>query len=416
MKGKSYPVAEGTFIQGDMVRFWDEDRWRKEFFALREVGMEYLVLMGITHSDGSGNQAIYPAGLPGFQFQAGAPDAVDLCLKEAQEAGFKVFLGQNFHQDWWGKGAKDPHWLFQQMERANAVADDLYGRYRDKYPESFYGWYWEYEIDNLNFKTKSELNILVKALNINIWHLEKKEERLPLLLSPFMNKRYSRPAEYAACWEYILAHTGLGKDDVLCLQDSVGAGGIGLPDLPDWFAVLGKAVRAKPGLSFWANTESFEHTDWSSAPLKRFIRQMELVKPWVEKILTFSYSHYYSPHNINEGFHTTYKEYFLTGRLEDQKPTPPSFVRVRRKSSRDFTISWGHAQDNYGIMGYLLYRNRDLVFKTVQQRKYGGQKEGPVHQYTDRVTFPGGLWRPLYEVRALDFTGNLSDPIPALWN
>jgi hypothetical protein len=75
----------------------------------------------------------------------------------------------------------------------------------------------------------------------------------------------------------------------------VGAGHIKIDELDKYFAALKNAVDTKPELTFWANNENFTISDWSSAPLSRFVEQMKISSKYVENHVTFAYSHYYSP-------------------------------------------------------------------------------------------------------------------------
>ncbi len=402
-------MIRGTFLQAGMAQSWDTAQWSREFSYLQEAGMCYLVLTGLAATSGKTTYTLYPTRLPGFQWVNPGVDVVDRCLQCAHKAGFKVFLGLQFNKDWWKQGAKDPEWLYEQMGIGNVLGDELHRTYFAKYPAALHGWYWEYEIDNRRFCTKRRLDVLARALNISLFYLKKKRTPLPMLLSPFMNKKCSTPETYAAVWRYLLANTELGAGDIFCPQDCVGAGGLALADLPAWFSALGKAVSTKPGMLYWANIENFVHKDWSSATLQRFIAQMEQVRPYVENIITFSYSHYYSPNNIAGGFHETYLNYLKTGLLECEKPTPPREVRIRKLGGNEYKISWSPGTDNIGIYGYQVYRNGMIIFTTAQQRKYGGNPGGLLLEYIDRPS----MFRSKgisYSVSALDFAGNLSRP------
>ncbi|WPC44010.1 DUF4434 domain-containing protein [Clostridium sp. JS66] len=299
------------------------------------------------------------------------------------------------------------------MKRGNVIADELYTKYYSQYPNAFYGWYWVYEVDNLNFKTKDDFFVLAKAIDINLKYLKEKNHRLPLMLSPFMNSIYGTAEEYSKNWAYLFQHTGLGKGDIFCPQDSVGGGGLKIDEVDHWFSELRKAVDTKPGLLFWANTETFNHLNWSSVPLNQFIRQMEIENPYVDNIITFAYCHYYSPNNINKGFHKTYLKYVKSGQLENRKPTPPKKVKVKEVRENKFLISWYSAHDNIGIYGYKVYRNKKLIFTTNVERIFKGKegkREGLVMGYIDKVSLEDKLKEINYEVRAIDFAGNISKP------
>lgn len=44
--------------------------------------------------------------------------------------GIKVFVGLNFNERWW-KVDYDAHWLLEQMEVGNKVADELVALYKE---------------------------------------------------------------------------------------------------------------------------------------------------------------------------------------------------------------------------------------------------------------------------------------------
>lgn len=407
---KKYPIADGSFIQADMVEKWNDSKWQSEFNYLKEVNMHY-VIMSTSTTEGGLTKTIYPTKIPRGQMEYPSVDIVDMCLRNAEKTGMKIFLGINFNSEWLKKGPRDPHWLYAQMERGNLIADELYTKYYYKYPNAFHGWYWVYEVDNLNFKTKDDFSVLAKAININLKHLKGKRHPLPFMLSPFMNSIYGKAEEYAKNWAYLFQHTDLGKGDIFCPQDSVGGGGLKIDQVDQWFKELRKAVDGKPGLLFWANTETFNHLNWSSVPLNQFVRQMEIEKPYVDNIMTFAYCHYYSPNNIDKGFHETYLNYVKSGGLENRKPTPPKEVKVKKDGGSKFLVSWLPARDNIGIYGYEVYRNKKLIFTTNVDRIFKGKtgkKEGLVMSYIDKVPLRDKFKWLNYEVRAVDFAGNIS--------
>lgn len=302
------PVAEGSFIQLPMTYEWDDAKWQSEFGYLQEIGMSYLVVMGTSRTDGNKTQTTYPTSLPNCSMISPV-DVIDILLRNASKAGFKVFLGIGFNNAWWKKSANDPEWLYWQMQRDNLIAEELYRKYHSKYADAFYGWYWAYEVDNLNFNNRKQQNVLSEALNLQLDFMSASSIRLPFLLSPFINSKYSCPKKYADVWAYVFSRTNFITGDIFCLQDSVGAGGLKVYQIPRWFRAMKKAVDAKPCLQFWANTESFMSNPFRTAPLSRFIKQMKLESPYVDKIITFSYCHYYSPNKVSRDYHKSYLDY-----------------------------------------------------------------------------------------------------------
>jgi len=403
-----YPIADGTFIQSDLVENWDDAKWQSEFNYLKQVKMNYIV-MGTSITTGDITKTIYKSTILGAQMEYPQVDIVDMCLRNAQKCGIKVFLGINYNTDWWKKSGNDPKWLYTQMERGNLIANELYIKYYSKYPNAFYGWYFVYEVDNLNFKCKHQFSVLSNAININLKYLEERNQRLHFMISPFMNSKYGTPKKYAKNWAYLFKHTDLEKGDIFCPQDSVGGGGLNIDEVDAWFREFRKAVNIKPGLLFWANVETFNHINWSSAPLNRFIKQMEIESAYVDNIITFAYSHYYSPNNIDKGFHETYLNYIEKGFLEDEKPTSPSKLLVKQLGENRILISWQNSSDNFGVYGYEVYCNNVMIFSSNIQRIYGGKKADLSTNFVDTPKLKLKKQKFTYEVKAIDFAGNVSN-------
>ena len=387
-----HPRADGTFIQSDMVENWNDKKWIDEFKYLKEIKMHYIIICASDKTK---------------------TDVVDMCLKNAALCGLKVFIGINYNEGWWEKGSKDEKWLFEQMQTGAIIADKLYEKYYYKYNSSFCGWYFVYEVDNMNFNSKEKFVMLSKAIDILLSHLREKNHRLPMLISPFMNSIYGSARDYAENWAYLFTHTEFGQGDIFCPQDSVGGGGLKLYEVEEWFKQLRKAVDKKPGLKFWANAETFDHTNWCSAPLSRFIQQMKIESRYVDNIITFAYSHYYSPNNIDKRLHKIYFNYVETGVLIKDTPLPPSKISVKSISINKIKINWEPGESNLGIFGYELYRNGKKIFSTFLERKFGGKPSGIVYSYIDSevIKCKFGIFTliPLvYEIKSIDLAGNIS--------
>ncbi len=408
-KKDNYPIANGTFIQPDMVIKWDDTMWQKELKYLKEIKMDYIIMNTFIASKDVVKR-VYNTKIKKESME-GSFDVVDRLLKNCEKNGIKVFLGIDYDSKWWEKGPRDPKWLYNQMKKGNLIAEELYKNYHKKYPNAFYGWYWVYEVDNLNFKTKKDFLILAKAVNINLMYLKDNNMRLPFMMSPFMNSKFCTPRCYAANWAYFFQIANLKKGDIFCPQDSVGGGGLNIKQVRRWFSALSKAVKTKSGLLFWANVETFDHVNWYSATLKRFVYQMKIEKPFVENIITFAYSHYYSPNNIDEGFHNNYLQYIDEGKIKKSEPEFPKVVKVKKINDDKFLIKWSQRKKHSQIAGYKVYCNGKEVYFAMVQRKYGGNVNISLNEFTHNTK----LKKPKYEVRACDFWGNLSKYKQAEW-
>ena len=414
LANEGHPVADGSFIQWWLVKDWDDSRWTNEFNALKEAGMSYLVLAptAFRHSSEDVTETIYPTSVEGFRIMKDEngdeyPDIVDACLRNAQEAGIKVFLGLNSGDGWWDNQSNE-EWLTARMEEGNKVADELWSLYGGKYADTICGWYWCWEADNLNLKLENQsAEIFARAISINIDHLQATGKRLPVMFCPFMNYRLNTPREYADVWEYIFANSSLGAGDIFCPQDGIGAGGQTMDTVAQWFAALREAVNTKPGLKFWADVETFDATDWTAGTIGRFVTQLELVRPYVDNYITFAYCHYYSPYNVDPGFHNTYVDYVNTGLIEEEPPATPANLAAELDSVGNVSISWDAAADNVGVCGYYIYRDsRKIANKQVQRIDDASVPPTPVTSFTDSGLKPETSY--IYEIQAYDFAGNVS--------
>lgn len=413
-------AADGSFIQWWLVKDWSDERWLEECDALKEAGMHYLILAPTAFysydekTDKAITRTIYPTRLENCEVLKDDdgedyPDVVEACLRNARKAGIKVFLGLNFSDDWWAN-QHDASWVNARMEEGNRIADELWSLYHTRYADTISGWYWCWEVDNLNFKkddSSHSMQILTDALKIQLDHLSAAKERLPFMLAPFMGSAHGTPEEYAEMWEYVFANSGLQEGDIFSPQDCVGAGGLTMDNYVQWFAALREAVDTKPGLQFWADCETFDAADWTGATMGRFVRQLKDLQPFVDNYVTFAYTHYYSPYNTDPGFHNTYLGYLGTGALETEPPTVPGQFKAELQPAGNVFLSWEAAADNIGVCGYYVYRDgRKIANRQVPRIDDGKNPPVSMTGLVDAVLKPNTAYT--YEVQAYDFAGNLS--------
>lgn len=356
----SYLIADGTFIQDNLVANWDDAQWQKELGFLKEAGMHFIVLAPTLHTNNEIDRTIYPSSLPDVKVKYQV-DLVENCLRNAQKAGFKVFLGLNFNEKWWTANFT-PEWLFGQMELGNKVAEELVNRYKSRYDETMYGWYWVWEVDNLNCTTTERQDILAKALNVNIDFLNKISPKMPFMLCPFVNYRVGNSQDNGNMWQYVFSGTHFREGDIFAPQDCVGAGGLELEMVDEWFSRMSEAVKTKPGLQFWSDAETFDQRFWTSAPLDRFVEQMKIVNPYVSNIISFAYSHYYSPQQTIPGYHEAYLEYVKTGKLPAKiVPAPIDNLIAFSDAEGKLNLSWQEPKNKENIAGYYIFKNNKLI-------------------------------------------------------
>jgi hypothetical protein len=418
------PILEGTFLTDTLIAPWDDETWEKELLAYQEVGIKYLVLTSnILHKKDGSYIVNYPTEIDDFKDAYHGNDLIEKLLKNAKKFKMKVFIGLNFDDIWWSYWwdteyiTSNCNWLYEQMLVGNKIADELYELYYDKYSESFYGWYWIWEFWNstaMALKTKGRMQnikIFSNCLNISIDHLNELNIKMPLMFSPFANlKLDTSKHDLYHMWHDIIALTKFRTGDIICPQDSVGAGGVSFDQLEDYYTSFKKAVDTKPGLKMWANNENFEQSDWSSATLGRFVKQMEISAPYVERHITYSYNSYYSPLNVNPGLHETYKKYVEEGRLSCEIPNAPLNVNVVLADNGVAVIGWDEDSDMNKIAGYEIYKNNELIGSIKCDRNDGKGFIPLLKCSFEDTCFTNDISEENieYAVTAFDFAGNFS--------
>ena len=414
----SNPKAKigGSFISGSSS--WSDARWQEEFKAMKDAGMQYVIVGTVASSyPGKVTTTIYPSNIPNTEMETGedatSPDVVDACLRNAQIAGMKVFIGADMSEHWWSSYANDSTWLYGQMKLDNQICDELWNNYKKKYPDTFIGWYWCYEIDNQNFMREDQQEVLINAMNKQLDHLDAKNERMPMMWCPFMNSNLGTPDECKTMWEKLFAGLHLKEGDIFCPQDCIGAGGLEIYEVASWFAALKEAVDTKPGLLMWSDVETFDSKDWSSATIGRVVKQLELEQPYVDNFVTWQYCFYDSPLNVDPGYHKTYMGYFKEGALETIPPTVPGNFTAVLQDGENVVLNWSESTDNIGVCGYYVYRNGEMIFRNQIPRKEAKQDNKIVLATLTDMCLPSN-GKYTYEVRAYDFADNVSDPTPAI--
>jgi hypothetical protein len=401
--------ADGTFIQAGLCGSWTDEEWQEEFRVMKEAGMHYLVIGAVAESYKDEKvYTLYPSKLENtvLNRHLNGKDMVDICLRNAEECGIKVFIGMGMSEKWWNAPGIDSTWLYNRMEFDNKVMDEVWERYHDKYPNAFYGWDWVYEVANVKL-TEAQINVLVKSMNIQLDHMNVTGKKLPFMWCPFMNSKLGTAQQYRDFWIYVFSKIHTTPGDIFAPQDCVGAGGLQLSEVDEWFAELKKAADTKPGLKYWSDVETFDHTDWSSATLDRVIKQVEIEKPYVENYITFAYSHYNSPYSCNTGFHKTYLDYLKNGELDNISPASPSVFNISINVEGQTLLTWSPASDNIGVCGYTIFRDGQMIYRKQVEKEDEGKSD--LITMRDKGLTSGTTYT--YELRAFDFANNISEPV-----
>lgn len=396
-------LIHASFIQPHLFTQWDDSQWQKEFVYLKEAGMDMLIFMHTVLSSEQGTISFYPSQLEGVK--GSENDLMENCLRNARLAGFKVIIGLNFDDCWWKPETWSKEWLTKQMELGNRIAAELIERYKSRYPDTMYGWYWVWEIIDSYCKDPLIRNQLVSALNINLDFLHKRSPDMPVLLSPFMNSTQSTKESCAEVWQYILSHGHFKDGDIFAPQDCVGSGFLKAEEAPQWFEALSLIIPTTPKIQFWGNVELFDQRFWTTATPARLKQQIDALRPYVSNFISFAYSHYYSPRSKSPIIHRAYVHYMKTGTLPDAS-VPPAVDGLRREiddAGKQY-LTWKAPVDKSAIMGYRVYRDGVLV-DDVQ----------PEHEEEYYRSHEVGEEKGDYVVVAYNVCGEEAPPVSIVW-
>ncbi len=412
----------GTFVQSWYSSSWDDARWQEEISYMKQHGVEYIILQDIANMASDGSWTVYyDSELEAFADASFGSDVIESALRNCKDTGIRVFVGLAMFDDFWTTGTLTGKYNEMCAVAADMV-EEIYNRYYDNYSDCFYGWYFTPEINNILI---CELNFIGACNGLNLV-LDKATEinsDLPMLLSPFTSKYLaSGPIKTLADWVTFFELAHLRDGDIFAPQDAVGAGWISENELEACWEMYKAAVNtAEADIKLWANCENFtvavadsfgagiitrpasENKENVTSTLDRFVRQMEIASKYAENIITFSYTHYFSPAKVDSCFIDTYMDYVNNGYvLETQAPTAPdAFTKTTDGTS--VVLSWEASDDNFGISHYRILK--DGEFLTRIECLYGT----PELTYTAENSDINSV----YTIVAYDAAGNISTSVEA---
>lgn len=349
-------LLSGSFLQSWGCREWTLERWNQEFAAMKELGMEFMILQSVYDSSyriGSaeeqdwqsyilnGNVSLYPSQIEGLEnsivSSQNQGDALELALKAAKDNDMTIYIGLLSDDRWWDFGWGTPKlpagkkdaatesyfatWCDDNGKLNGKMITEIWERYGEEYGDQIAGWYYYNEIWNVDVACKgvddkayatcigNNMNHMIDAIN-------KACPEKPLMLSPYFNKNISTSKQYKNFWIDIFSIANFRAGDIFAPQDCVGAKDVSIKEMKEWGLALKEACDTEKGMRFWANNESFT-ADFYPADISRFIEQIEGSEEYAETHITFSWNHYYNPLNdpTAESYNNELKEY-LKLRLE----------------------------------------------------------------------------------------------------
>ncbi len=403
---KDYPTLCGGFMQPGAFANHSLQRMKQHLTYMRDVGIDILILQWtFDTAGGKVNRVYFGQSFPASELSATADTSVsgflDTLLAAAEAVGTKVFIGLNDSAEWWQKGVNDRKWIETQAKLGIEGANQIYAKYAEKYPNAFYGWYFVFEFYNQRCNS-TQIENAAYLLNLYRDGLAEITPDMPMMLSPFISASGTKPEQTGKDLAAIFAKTHFREGDIYCCQDSVGAGHIGIDALDGYFKAIKAAVDTKPGLRFWANNEDFTQADWTTAPLTRFVRQLNISHKYVEAHVTFAYSHYQNPDTGKTGYHNAYKYYYENGKLPPVTLSAPDVQYAPTEDGNSVKISVSAKNADKTLMGVRIDKNGETVKFFDYSQSYGTPSFNS--GYTDFNLEGAGT--AVYKVYGVDYAGN----------
>jgi hypothetical protein len=276
---------------------WDRQAWAQEFGVMRAVGIDTVILIRA----GVGRISACPSSV--LEREAGIlpvyEDLVDMFLDLAEENDMAFYFGT---YDSATRPAR--RWtLEQELDLGRAFMDEVWARYGAR--KAFRGWYLTFEIGKMERRR-------VECLRQLGAHCKSISPHLPTVISPYLygGKLVDDPIslnQHYADWDEILSVLS-GVVDIVAFQD----GQVEYDVLPDFLKANSELIR-RHGMRAWSNVECFDRDmpfnfppiDWR----KLWWKMSAAEAAGVEKLITFEFSHFMSPHSCWPAAHHLYRRY-----------------------------------------------------------------------------------------------------------
>lgn len=412
---RDWPHINGSFIQYGPFLNYSEKQLSEHFDYLKEAGIEYLVLYTSAQltNQGKFSTVYYPsdyvASRKAENYDASHAGITEKMLSQCRAHGIKAYITpinmEGFSIEW---AINDKTKVDAFVADTLAVAAEMYDLYKEDYGETFYGWYFAPEFANyFSAWTEEYYTATSEAIDAVLEGYTNLDPDMPFLMSPYFCNRapYSGAEDTGKAWDKIFSGIRFRKGDIFCPQDCVGSGLADIHDFADYYAEMKKAADNQENLAFWGNPENFVQADWSSAPITRYVLQLEKAAPYVEGFISFAYSHYYAPDICGDDrFHQDYVSYYNTGEVnyygENPAPAPVSLHLSSVLSGIRLEASFENCK--YGISYIEFYRGDEKVAAAyTPQTQYG--EETITLSVVDGDVNSGETYR--YTAKAFAFTG-----------
>ena len=290
-------IITGTFLDGLAADIpsnnWCREDWRRQFDNMKSLGMDTVIIIRV----GFGESAMYNSKVMPTVLHP-EEDMVEVMFDEADRTDLKVYLGLYDSVKYWVKN----DWK-TEVDINIELIDEMWERYKGH--KSFHGWYMSHEggVENMMPMIWKPLGQKVKKLDI-----AKK-----VLVSPrYAGEKWCGPISFITPelhyrhFDYVFGEME-GLIDEAAFMD-----GHTLFKSLKGFVEATSEICKKYNIAFWSNLETFDRdVAWCFPPIEwtKMKFKLEVVQPYVEKIITFEAPHFLSPYSTYPAAGNLYDRY-----------------------------------------------------------------------------------------------------------
>jgi len=275
---------------------WGPAEWAADFQVMRRIGIDTVIIIRTGYQD----RAIFDSRALN-KHRSMMPvreNLAELFLDQAHANGMKLLWGTYDPGDW----AADQQRALAINRAFMDEVDDRFGQH-----PAFAGWYLTFELSG---NIPEQVDLVMAVGN----HAKTLTPELPTLISPYISGPKAPPGtepvsreEHEQQWRAVFGRIKQCVD-IVAFQD----GHVGYLDLPEYIATNVRLAR-EAGMACWSNVETFDRDtpikfppiDWRKLDFK-----MEAAnEAGVDKLITFEFSHFLSPHSVYAGAHKLFERY-----------------------------------------------------------------------------------------------------------
>lgn len=274
---------------------WGAEEWAAEFDVMRRVGVDTVILI----RSGYREQAVFNSWTlrEARRMLPARENLGERFLDLAHRNGMRLFWGIYDPGDWMHNARE----ALELNRRFMAEVHECFGDH-----PAFAGWYITFELSR---EKQDEVELVVAAGE----HAKSLTPGLPTLISPYiagLKTPDGQPiprTQHEEEWGRIFNRIR-GVIDIVAFQD----GHVGYLELPEYLTTNLKLARAA-GLTCWSNVETFDRDmpikfppiDWRKLEFKIDAAR----EAAVDKLITFEFSHFLSPHSMYQSARELFARY-----------------------------------------------------------------------------------------------------------